>query len=342
MASEIQQHSTDVSLSPSKPGAWRIWIVSLLAVFALVSPFIVTWYSLGMESVYAAFKNDTNPRAEYWRSVREGRKGYTTVQGQETNVLIENGGQIWRELRNGPVLTYGAWLIGLVVVALAVFHTIVGRAKLDQRTGRTVLRWTGFERALHWYVAILFILLAITGLSLMYGRAVLLPVMGIKGFAGYADVSKFIHDYLSLLFVIGLVVMLILWLRENFFKKADWEWFKAGGGYLVKGEHPHAYKVNAGEKVWFWILFVAGIALMVSGITLLLPNLGTERATMQTANIVHGISSLILSAFVLGHIYLGTIGNEGSFEGMVKGEVDEAWAKQHHDLWYDEVKGKEA
>jgi formate dehydrogenase subunit gamma len=244
-------------------------------------------------------------------------------------------------LSNGPVLTYGAWLIGFVVIALAAFHTILGRAKLGERTGRKVQRWTGFERLLHWYVAILFIILAITGLSIMYGRAVLIPVMGLEGFSGYAEISKLAHDYLSLLFVIGLVVMLLLWVRENFFTKTDWEWFKAGGGYLVKGEHPHAHKVNAGEKVWFWILFVAGIALMISGVILLLPNLGTERYTMQSANIVHGISSLLLSAFVLGHIYLGTIGNEGSFEGMVNGEVDEAWAKQHHDLWYEEVKGKQ-
>jgi len=342
MAAEIQQHLTNVSVRRSKPGSWRVWIVSLLAVLALVSPFIVTWYSVGIESVYAAFKNDTNPRSEYWRSVREGMKGDTTVKGQETNELIENGGQSWRELRNGPVTTYGAWLIGLVVVALLVFHTVVGRAKLENRTGQTVVRWTGFERTLHWYVAILFILLAISGLSIMYGRAVLIPVMGPHAFASYAEFSKLIHDYLSLLFVLGLVVMLILWLRENFFTKHDWEWIKAGGGYFMKGEHPHAHKVNAGEKIWFWILFVAGIALMISGIVLLLPNLGTERDTMQSANIVHGISALILSAFVLGHIYLGTLGNEGSFEGMLKGEVDEAWAKQHHDLWYEEVKGKQS
>lgn len=340
MAAEIHQHSTGIPAYKSKPGNGRVWIVSVLAVLLLTSPFMVTWYTLGIDSVYAAFNKDTNPRAEYWRSVREGLKGYSSVQGQETNELIENGGQIWRELRNGPVLTYGAWLIGLVVVVLALFHTVVGKAKLEQRTGRKVLRWTGFERALHWFVAILFIILAITGLSLMYGRAVLIPVMGIKGFASYAEFSKLIHDYLSLLFVIGLIAMLTLWLRENFFKKADWEWFKAGGGYLKKGEHPHAYKVNAGEKAWFWILFVAGIALMISGITLLLPNLGTERDVMQTANIVHGISSLLLSAFVLGHIYLGSIGNEGSFEGMIGGEVDEAWAKQHHDLWYEQIKRK--
>ena len=160
----------------------------------------------------------------------------------------------------------------------------------------------------------------------------------IDGFAAYAMYAKLIHDYLSLFFVIGLVVMLAMWFRENLFTRVDWKWFTSGGGYGKS--HVHAHKANAGEKLWFWILFIAGVGLMISGIILLFPNLGFERATMQNANLLHGITSLILSAFALGHIYLGTIGNEGTFEGMFTGEVDEAWAKQHHDLWYEEVRGQ--
>ena len=223
-------------------------------------------------------------------------------------------------------------------VLIVIFHMTVGKSKLERRTGRKVLRWTLFERVLHWYVAILFILLTLTGLSILYGRAVLIPIFGNDGFAAYAQFSKYVHNYLSLFFVLGLVIMLVAWFRENILTKVDWEWLKGGGGYL--GKHIHAHKVNGGEKIWFWILFVAGIALMISGIVLLFPNLGFTRETMQGADIIHGITALILSAVVLGHIYLGTLGNEGSFEGMISGEVDEAWAKQHHDLWYEETGGK--
>lgn len=322
----------------------KLWIVSLAALLLLSAPLLVIFPITGfvpVQTVEAQFKNDTNPRANYWRAVRKGVTGTTTIKGPETTTLIQNGGQNWRQERNGPEATLGAWLFAIVIVLIAAFHLTVGKAKLEKRTGRKILRWTMFERFLHWYVAILFILLALTGLSILYGRAILLPVFGNDGFAAYAQFAKPVHDYLSLFFVLGLVIMLVMWFRDNILTKVDWEWIKAGGGYLGE-RHPHAHKVNAGEKIWFWILFIAGIGLMISGVILLFPNLGFLRETMQSANLIHGICALILSAVVLGHIYLGTIGNEGSFEGMIGGEVDEAWAKQHHDLWYEETGGKGA
>jgi formate dehydrogenase subunit gamma len=332
------------SVTVKKHHLGKLWIVSLAALLLLSAPLIVIFPIVGFSPIQMAqaeFKNDTNPRANYWRAVREGLTGYTTVKGQETTTLIQNGGQNWRQVRNGPIATLGAWAIGIVFVLIVLFHLTIGKAKLEKRTGRKVLRWTLFERLLHWYVAILFILMALTGLSILYGRAVLIPLLGYSGFATFAQFAKPVHNYLALLFVLGLVIMLIMWFRENIFHKVDWEWIKAGGGYLKKG-HAHAYKANAGEKIWFWILLIAGTALMISGIVLLFPNLGFLRETMQGADIVHGIAALILSAVVLGHIYLGTLGNEGSFEGMISGEVDEAWAKQHHDLWYQETGGKGA
>lgn len=339
-----QSRQTSTQASAKKRHLAKLWIVSLAALLLLSAPLLVMLPVVGFNPVQTAqaeFKNDTNPRANYWRAVREGATGYTTEKGQETTTLIQNGGENWRQIRNGPVATLGAWLFAIVVVLLLLFHLTVGKAKLERRTGRTVLRWTLFERVLHWYVAILFILLALTGLSILYGRAVLIPAFGYAGFAAFAQFAKPVHDYLSLFFVLGLVIMLAIWFRDNIITKVDWDWIKAGGGYLGKS-HPHAHKVNAGEKIWFWILFIAGIGLMTSGIVMLFPNLGFMRETMQGANIVHGITALILSAVVLGHIYLGTLGNEGSFEGMISGEVDEAWAKQHHDLWYKETGGKGA
>jgi formate dehydrogenase subunit gamma len=335
----MKTHATHPALSPlaaRRPGLWKVWTVSLLALLVFAVPLAVSWQLTGVNPVQAAFSDDTNPHANYWRAVREGDKGYTAVVGQETDVLIQNGGENWRQVRNGIITTFGAGLLGFTVVVLVLFHLIVGKARLGERSGRKVLRWTLFERILHWYVAILFIILALTGLSLLYGRAVLIPVMGPEAFAAYADFAKDAHNYLALFFVAGLVSMLVLWLRENFFTKVDWQWFKAGGGY-VGGKHPHAGKVNGGEKVWFWILLVAGIALMISGLFLLFPNYGFDRPTMQLGLVIHGIASLILVAFSLGHIYLGTLGNEGTFEGMIGGEVDEAWARKHHDLWYQET-----
>ncbi len=317
----------------------KMWLMVGMALMALVLPLGLGLMHGAVPDAQAAFEGKENPRSDYWRAVREGNQGYTAVKGQETGVLIQNGGEIWRQLRNGPLALFGGWLMAASLLILALFHLVGGRAKLEERTGRKVQRWSAWERVMHWFVAILFIVLAITGLSLLYGRAVLIPIMGPEAFAAYAQFAKDSHNILSLFFVVGLVAMIVSWAHENLLTRVDWEWFKAGGGYLGKG-HPHAYKANAGEKVWFWILTFAGIVMMVSGAILLFPNMGWERDVMQISTLIHAASSILLIALSFGHIYLGTLGNEGSLEGMITGEVDEGWARQHHDLWYEEVAGK--
>ena len=282
-----------------------------------------------------------NPRAEYWRAVRGGVEGYSAVSGQETGVLIQNGGQNWRAVRNGPISFYGGSFIIFVLLVLAAKHIVKGKDKLESRTGRTVTRWTAFERIMHWYVAISFIILAITGLSLIFGRTVLIPIMGKEGFAAWAQLAKPVHDYLSLPFAAGLFLLLLMWIGKNGLKSYDFEWLKSAGG-AIGGGHPPAGFFNAGEKVFYWLVFLGGIGLTVSGFFLLFPNLETVRESMQFWHIIHAATGLFLIAVALGHMYLGSIGTEGVLEGMVSGEVDEGFAKQHHSLWYEEVKGSAA
>lgn len=319
----------------------RMVLWGLLVILAGTLMMPMSGYIYVNISPAVAAEQQANPRANFWRDVRRGDEGYMSSSGEYTrNVLIQNGGQIWREFRNGPLATYGAVLMGVALVALLLFHLLAGPARLEHgRSGAKIYRWTLFERVLHWYVAILFIILAITGLSLLYGRAVLIPLMGPEGFAAYASVAIASHNYLGLFFVVGLVVMLALWAKESLFKQHDWQWLKQGGGYIGRPEqHPHAGRVNAGEKIWFWALFVAGLAVSVSGLILDFPNLGFATESMQLSTLIHAALGIILIALAFGHIYLGTLGNEGTFEGMVSGYVDENWAKQHHDLWYEEIR----
>lgn len=285
-----------------------------------------------------AAEEAANPRAEYWRAVREGQDGYSAVPGAEAGVLIQNGGENWRSLRDGPLKFFGGSLLIAVLIAIIVKHLAMGKDRLDSPTGRKMTRWGGFDRALHWYVGITFIILSITGLSLQFGRALLIPLLGKEGFAAWAQLAKPVHDYLALPFLVGFTLMLLIWIPRNILRSHDFAWLKSLGG-MIRKDHPQAGFMNGGEKIFFWILFFGGVALMVSGFYLLFPNLGWERETMQLSHIVHSASGVFLIAISLGHIYLGSVGVEGVLEGMVSGEVDEAFAKQHHNLWYDEVKG---
>lgn len=316
-----------------------LWSIVLIAAGAMLLPLTAYVWTAAVQAQETSAQADAdgkNPRSEYWREVRDSDPGYTAVTGPEANILIQSRGETWRELRNGPVMIVGAILVLGIIAALLAYHLIHGGFKLEHRTGRKVLRWAVSDRVLHWYTAILFIVLAITGLSLLWGRAVLIPVFGKEGFAAWAGIAKPVHDYLALAFAAGLVVMLLKWFHHNIPATYDLEWIKKAGGYLGDS-HPPAGFANAGEKAYYWTLVFAGTALVVSGFWLLFPNLGFDRAAMQNANIVHGVSALILTAFVCLHIYLGTLGSEGALEGMISGEVDEGWARQHHGVWLDEV-----
>ena len=283
----------------------------------------------------------TNPRADTWRQVREGVEGYSAVKGRETNELIQGSGENWRQLRNGPMATYGSWLLGFVLFAIMAFYIARGRVELTHpRTGKTIERWNLNERRLHWTTAILFIILGITGLSLLYGRLVLIPLLGHEGFGVYANIAKYTHNILGPLFMLALLAILVKFFKHNFFNKVDLEWFKAFGG-MVGDNHPSAGRMNGGEKVWYWTLATAGVALCVSGLILDFPNFDQERELIQISHLIHLATALVLMAFSFGHIYIGTIGTEGALEGMTTGQVDVAWAEQHHDLWLKEVQERQ-
>ncbi len=286
-----------------------------------------------------------NPRANYWRAVREGERGYTSASGlYTTDSLIQNGGEIWRETRNGPVSNITPWVLAAALLAIALFYLIFGPKTLSgEPTGRRMLRWTAGERLLHWYTAILFIVLAITGLSMLFGRAVLVPLLGLPGFSVWAELSITLHNYIGPLFMVGIIIEVVVWLPFNTFKSYDKVWLKRLGGMFRKDDHPPAGRTNAGEKIWFWLIATLGlIGVCVSGLVLDFPNFGQTRATMQLANVLHASLAVIWIAISFGHIYLGTLGLKGTFQGMSKGYVDEQWMKEHHSVWYEQVKSGQA
>jgi formate dehydrogenase subunit gamma len=329
------------SASGSRPSHLRavLWSIVLIAAGAMLLPLTAYVWTATVQAQETAEKAEaaaTNPRSDYWREVRRAEEGYTAIKGQETNVLIQSRGETWREVRNGPVMILGAIMVLGAILFVVGYQLIKGGFKLEHRTGRKVLRWAVSDRVLHWYTASLFIILAITGFSLLWGRGVLIPILGKEGFAAWANVAKPVHDYLALAFTAGLIVMLLKWFHHNVPAAYDRQWLKQAGGYFGDG-HPPAGFANAGEKAFFWLLAIGGTALVISGFYLLFPNFGFERAAMQNANIVHSISALVLTSMVVVHIYLGTLGSEGALEGMVTGEVDEGWARQHHGVWLDEV-----
>jgi formate dehydrogenase subunit gamma len=166
-----------------------------------------------------------------------------------------------------------------------------------------------------------------------------MPLIGPDAFSAWSQWAKYAHNYLSFPFTLGVVLIFLMWIAWNMPTKVDWVWLKEGGG-IVGHRHPSAYRFNAGQKAIYWWVVIAGAAIAVSGYVLMFPFYGTNISNMQWAQIVHGVSGVLFVAVMLAHIYIGTIGMEGAFEGMWDGTVDLNWAKEHHDLWLEHEGGK--
>jgi formate dehydrogenase subunit gamma len=279
--------------------------------------------------------------APVWGQVRkEAQENYTSVKGRETGVLVQSAGNTWRQIRNGPITFYGGWLVVIVVLALAAFYFAKGPLKLhDKPTGRMIGRFSLAERWAHWTMGISFVVLGLTGLIILFGKYVLLPVIGYTLFAWLTALSKNLHNFVAPLFIASLLVFIVMFAKDNVYQKGDIGWLAKAWNMFVKGEHVPSWRFNMGEKVYFWIGVVGlCLTLSVTGLILLFPNFDQVRSTMQLASMVHAVAAMLMIAFGLGHIYVGTIGVEGAYRNMADGVTDEAWAKEHHELWYNEVK----
>jgi formate dehydrogenase subunit gamma len=284
-------------------------------------------------------RQQTQPlnNAPVWKEIRRGLPQTTSLPGRETNVLIQPEGQTWRAARV-PMATVGGFLFVAGLLVFLAFYLWRGPIRLHGTpTGRLIERFTIVERTVHWTVAISFTLLAITGLILTFGKTVLLPLIGYTLFSWLAIASKNLHNFVGPVLVVALPIMIVLFMRENLPRKGDGLWLRKLGG-MLSGEHVPSGKANAGQKILFWLMVVIlGLTLCVTGLVLDFPNFNQTRQTMQIANVIHLIAGVGAIILLTGHIYLGTIGMQGAWEAMRYGYVDETWAKEHHEYWYNDV-----
>ncbi len=277
--------------------------------------------------------------APVWRDVRSGKEEYTSVKGRETGVLVQTYGETWRQIKNGWITPIAGWLVAFAAVVLGAFYKWHGSIKLhDRPSGRLIERFTPLERYTHWVMGISFAILGISGLIMMVGKYVLLPVIGYTLFAWLTQMSKHLHNFVGPVFVVSLLVFIVMFAKDNLPRLYDLRWFRNMGG-MISGEHVPSGRFNAGEKSWFWLgVVVLSLIVSASGLVLDFPNFDQVRAVMIGANIVHAVTAGLVMAMSLGHIYLGTLGVEGAYEGMRHGYVDETWAKEHHEHWYNDIK----
>lgn len=296
--------------------------------------------------------------APMWRDVGRGVTGYSSLpktEAPEAGNLIQpfvqypgsrytNAGEAWRQVRNQWIIPYGAALLAIVLLALGIFYFLKGPMGHHHPPGtgpRRIERFTPFERAAHWANAFAFVVLAISGIVMAFGKFFLLPIMGATLFGWLAYVLKNVHNFVGPLFAVSLLVIILTFVKDNIANRADLVWLSKGGGMLGGGDHQvPSHRFNAGEKgLFWWGITIPGIVVVVSGLVLdkLIPGFGDVRGDMQIAHMLHASLAIWMVGLICGHIYMGTVGMRGAYKAMKTGYVSEGWAKEHHELWYDDV-----
>jgi formate dehydrogenase subunit gamma len=307
-------------------------VIGALALLTLV---------IAAQPASAQQPTSVNPQASV---VKEDQllQQFKTIQGRgsipdtKSYVIEQPAGRDWRHFHEVTLRWIGGVVIIGILAVLIIFYLWRGMVRIESgRSGRNIVRFNAFERFAHWMTSTCFIILAVSGLNITFGRPLLLPLMSPEAFTGWSEWAKYAHNYLSFPFTLGVILIFFMWIAGNIPNKVDVAWFKRGGG-IVGHDHPPAYRFNGGQKMIYWIVVLGGSAMAVSGYVLMFPFYGTDIQSMQTAEIAHGTVAMLFVAAMLGHIYIGTIGMEGAFEAMGSGTVDVNWAQEHHKLWVDE------
>lgn len=312
----------------------------LVAVIAALSPLPAT----AQEKIDGNVPTIAQPHTtldQTWRAIRMGEAGFIPGQPAARGVLIQSEGEAWRATRNGRLALWGGIAILAVAGAIAAFYLWRGKIRMEGGpSGKLILRFTSIERIGHWLTAGSFLVLAFTGLMLLFGRWLLVPVIGKDAFSYFAWAGKWLHNLFGFTFMAGLFVILVLWARDNLWDRYDWGWIKGGGGLLKAGIHPPAAKFNFGQKTQYWMVVLVGLLVSYTGVNLIFPFAFFDLAGMQILQILHAAAAIVMILFMLGHIYIGTIGMEGASSAMTTGYVDLEWAREHHSVWIKDEEAK--
>ncbi len=348
----------------------RLGVLSVFGMF-MFAGFLVLTGSIGPvdSSAYAqsagnvpggTLGNVGDP--ELWRFARQGGCGTVSIPNKAAGCLVQSDGDVWRAVKNGALSQAGGWSLLGIIVVIGLFYAYRGKIMVDSGlSGQTIERFNGLERLAHWMTASSFIVLAVSGLNIFYGRYVIKPLIGADAFAWLTSMLKFAHNYVGFAFIAGIVLMFILWVRDNIPLLEDLKWLAVGGGLFTKGFHPPAKRFNAGQKIVFWAVMIGGGSLAVSGLALVFPGkillwegtfavlngLGFDLPTTLTVlqdsqlNIIwHTIVAIFMMVVIVGHIYIGSVGMQGAIEAVSTGQVDLNWAKEHHSKWVEEHEGE--
>ena len=193
---------------------------------------------------------------------------------------------------------------------------------------------SGYERFVHWVLAISCLLLCYTGLGIMFKELNFFGVI----FGGLKGLST-VHDIMAVVFAVSLVLAIVMWWKEAgiFVFPEDLDWIMTAGGYLWHVDKvPETGKYNPGQKMFFLTVALCGLMMVGTGFFMWYPTI-LPAALMDWVYVLHVLGFVVIFAFFFVHLYLGTIGNPGTVQAMISGWVTRNWLKKQHPKWLKEM-----
>jgi len=283
-----------------------------------------------------------SPGTELWEAVRRNNLPLSSqVDSADGGALIYTDGMAWLKFRSQQLMPYFGYALGGTLLVILLFWLL--RRSIDipgGESGKRIQRTITYERVVHWTMTSAFVLLAVTGFVVLYGRTMLIPIMGAEPYALVAAASKSAHNLFGLIFPVTIVLMFLQFVGRNLYTRGDITWLLKGGG-IITDSHQSAGYFNMGEKILFWLVMLFGALISISGLILDFPIFELSRADMILAYKVHGVIAGAFVILIVGHIYLAVVGVKGTLSAMTDGTVDENWAKAHHDRWYEATKSEQ-
>jgi len=192
-----------------------------------------------------------------------------------------------------------------------------------------IVRYSLGERILHWFVALTFIYLALSGFALGYPR-----MAWLYDILGGGQTVRFLHPIVGVAFTLGVVLMLILWVRDMVFDHKDQAWVRDLRNYTREGHSQvDIDRFNAGQKGYYWFAIVTGLLLLLTGIPLWFPDLMSAGWNQSSRLLHHAVFLFSVGGFII-HVYMSTMMLPGTMPGMTGGRVTRAWAAWHHPAWF--------
>lgn len=199
-----------------------------------------------------------------------------------------------------------------------------------------ILRTPFVGRLCHWLLVACFIPVALSGLSWFFPS-----FSWLGGILGTPQLARVLHPFLGIAVFILLGFMFAQFARHNLPERTDRLWFQHLKSVLLNIHSEQKLRIgkyNAGQKILFWGIMLCIAALLLSGLIIWRRYFAEyfPIPVIRLALFLHALAGVGLILLIVGHIYLA-IWVRGSISGMLTGYVSRAWARKHHDRWYQEL-----